>query len=168
MDTAGVNQEIDRIIEAREAKGMTIRELSVASGVPQATVQRILSGTAKNPSHQAISALSEALSLGKEIEAPELPEASEDKVDQLIALYRYQLERQRHDYENRIAAQTRDNNLREYRFRRRCFIQEVIIWLLVLVIISVLILDAVNGNIGFIRYMSNFWADAKHTIKNML
>lgn len=48
MDTIDLGREVDTINEARKTQGMTIRELSDASGVPLATVQRILSHTAKN------------------------------------------------------------------------------------------------------------------------
>ena len=63
MDTIDLGREVDTINEARKTQGMTIRELSDASGVPLATVQRILSHTAKNPSHQAIGSLQAALGL---------------------------------------------------------------------------------------------------------
>ena len=49
MDTIDLGREVDTINEARKTQGMTIRELSDASGVPLATVQRILSHTAKTP-----------------------------------------------------------------------------------------------------------------------
>lgn len=169
MDTIDLGREVDTINEARKTQGMTIRELSDASGVPLATVQRILSHTAKNPSHQAIGSLQAALGLTQpEEEPPKLPDAEGDKDEQLIALYRYQLERQRRDYETSLKDQAREYRLREARFRRRCFRQEIIIGVLVAFIIAVLLYDAFNGSIGFIRYMQSFWESAKHIIKNML
>lgn len=169
MDIVDLGREVDAINEARKNQGMTIRELSDASGVPLATVQRILSHTAKNPSHQAIGSLQAALGLTQpEEEPPKLPDAEGGKEEQLIALYRYQLERQRRDYETRLKDQAREHRLREARFRRRCFRQEIIIGVLVAFIIAVLLYDAFNGSIGFIRYMQSFWESAKNIIKNML
>lgn len=119
----------DELKKLKESRNMTVQDISKKSGVPASTVSRILSGQTETPYFSNI---------------VDMVIAMEGSVDEIIGIK---------------SAATRTNNPllelyerdlvheRMINHRLRILLSAIIIVLLLVVIV-----DALNGNIGYIRY----------------
>ena len=119
----------DELKKLKESRNMTVQDISKKSGIPASTVSRILSGQTETPYFSNI---------------VDMVIAMEGSVDEIIGIK---------------SAATRTNNPllelyerdlvheRMVNHRLRILLSAIIIVLLLVVIV-----DALNGNIGYIRY----------------
>ena len=123
----------DELKKLKESRNMTVQDISKKSGVPASTVSRILSGQTETPYFSNIVDMVIAMVI-----------AMEGSLDEIIGIK---------------SAATRTNNPllelyerdlvheRMINHRLRILLSAIIIVLLLVVIV-----DALNGNIGYIRY----------------
>lgn len=116
----------------KDEKGMTAKELSEASGVPLATVNRILSGQTPDPAYSTVCRLLDVLGASDADRAKMLGTSEENlsHYEQMIALY-----------ERGIA-------------HRNKWIKLLAGVLIVVfaIILTLLLVDILNPNIGYVRY----------------
>lgn len=118
-----------RLVQLKEKSGLTNQQIVDKSGVPLSTVTRILNGQTDNPSYRNVADIVIAMKGSlDDIEGIEHPE--EKTPDKVLELYE----------------RTIDQKNRYIKF---LFITCVV---LMSVIIIVLLIDILNGNIGFVRY----------------
>ena len=126
-----------RLRELKERTQMTCQQISDISGVPVATVTRLLSGQTPNPSLDAVTEIVKAMG-GSVDDIVDIPPKKENKLEdseRLIMLYRE-------------ALATRD---RIIRYKNRWIRALVIICLLFLLLTaSYTVFDVLHTDIGFI------------------
>ena len=131
----------ERIQERKRLRKLTNREIAELSGVPEASISRILSGETANPSYQNVRDI--VVALGGDEDAffnsvpPTAPAPAHSADAQVIALYEKRLE-------DKDAA-LRDKN----KWIRNLFIVVII---LVCFLVFWLIIDITNPVIGWVRY----------------
>lgn len=146
---------ITGIARCKEAAGLTNQQLADASGVPKATVDRILSGRTENPTIQTILDLANAV--GYEFSAlPETPAVSipaESGSAALVALYEKRIE----GYERLIARDERNHNRLLAEKNRWLKFSLILNIILVTAIIGVLIYDITHLDVGWVRDQVAAW-----------
>lgn len=131
----------------KSEKKLTNQQIADMSGVSLSTVNRIMAGSAKNPSHEAVVSICSALG-GDPNDLPNAPEpphfASEIEHNEtfvrVLEGYEQQFEREREAYEAQIRTKDR-------------WIRALAIGLAVLVLffITILLIDLFDPSIGWIR-----------------
>lgn len=120
----------ERLKKLKEERGLTAKQISELSGIPESTVSRVLSGQTDNPGFDTVSALVKAMDGSLDamtgIKQPEKVEASP-----IILMY-----------EKMLA----DKN-RTIRFLL------LTCGILLAVFIFIVLFDVLNGNVGFVRYV---------------
>lgn len=137
------------IIRCKEAAGLTNQQLADSSGVPKATVDRILSGRTENPTIQTILDLANAV--GYEFSAlpdtPEVPAPTDSGHAALISVYRERIAA----YERLIARDERNHNRLLAEKNRWLKFSLLLNIILVSAIIGVLIYDITHLDVGWVR-----------------
>lgn len=152
MDTIDVSAHIDRINETLLEKKMTRQQLADVTGIPKSTIDRILSHRTPNPLWDNMCKMEKAVGISYDAPLIAMPELTGDSKIDLFATLQHQIAQQRHDFESRINAQHRDYRMNIAYLKRTNAILRVTVALLIAAIVTVLIIDAANGNIGYIRY----------------
>lgn len=119
----------NKLKELKEESKMSTNEIAEKSGIPASTVSRILSGRTENASFDNVCGIVIALD-GSVDELVGIPSVQKDCSDELVDLYKNELEHER-------------------KLNRRLITLLVIVFLIIFFII---IFDALNGRIGYIRY----------------
>lgn len=150
MTTADI---IDGIIAKKTERGISNQQLSDASGVPKATVDRILRRDTSNPSLQTILDLAAAVGYSFS-NHPEQPPATPQEigikdpmVQHLIQVY----ENRGKSYEERIKRNTAHFNMLLQEKNRWLKFSLTMNIILIVFICAILIYDVTNLNVGWIR-----------------
>lgn len=140
---------ISGILRCKEDAGLTNQQLADASGVPKATVDRILSGRTENPTLQNILDLAGAA--GYEFsalpEAPAVPVPADANSAALVAVYEERIR----SYKWLIERDERSHNRLLAEKNRWLTFSMLLNIILVSGIISVLIYDILNRDVGWVR-----------------
>ncbi len=142
-----VSQIIDKIKEAKAEKGITTADISQLSGVPLATLTRILNGKTPNPTLESIVPIAIALGLSiDELMGLKIPEDTPVATPVVTALDSYaELLKEK----DKTIKMLKDMNDKDRIQKQR------LLWfigLFVVGIVFVLLFDIFNGNIGYVRY----------------
>ena len=132
----------------KEKRGITVSQWSAASGVPQDTINKILSGTTRNPSYQTVCDLISALGGSVEVSLGQ-PAVSETRADDGIReLYEEQIEAMQKATEAHL--HTKDQQIAE--LIRSKHILAIALTVAIIILLIVLGCDLSNGSVGMIRY----------------
>lgn len=137
----------DYLNRLKNEKNLTNQQIANLSGVSLSTVNRIMSGAAKNPSHEAVTSICTALGGDMQEMAGDEPPADSERLDTLTRVlegYEQQFEYVRAAYEAQL--KHRDRWIR---------VLAIALTVLVLGFISVLLVDLFNPNVGWIRDLFN-------------
>lgn len=140
----------DDLRAIKERRGITVSQWSAASGVPQDTINKILSGSTKNPSYQTVCDLITAV--GGRIDilgafgGPEEPHAAIE--DMIRQMYEAQIE----DIQkaNEAHLHTKDQQIAELIRSKR--ILSLALTVAIIILLIVLGFDLANGSMGMVRY----------------
>lgn len=147
-----INAHIDRINELRADSHMTYQQLADASKVPLATVTRILSKRTENPSYATIVALERAVGMAPSFATADPPQLTGNPNDDLLALYRHLLDKERNAHNVRLATELREYRIRAAYLKRIITILAIALAIVSIAVLTILAIDATNGNVGYIRY----------------
>lgn len=126
----GINDMIsDELKKLKESRNMTVQDISKKSGVPASTVSRILSGQTETPYFSNIVDMVIAME-GSVDEIIGIKSASTPTNNPLLELYERDL-------------------VHERMINRRL---RILLSAIIIVLLLVVTVDALNGNIGYIRY----------------
>lgn len=120
---------VHRLVQLKEKSGLTNQQIADKSGVPLSTVTRVFNGQTDNPNYQTVANIVIAMKGSlDDIEGIERP--CEETPDKVIELYERSIA-QKNQYIKLLA---------------------IVCIALVSIIVTVLLIDILNGNIGFVRY----------------
>lgn len=120
---------VHRLVQLKEKSGLTNQQIADKSGVPLSTVTRVFNGQTDNPNYQTVANIVIAMKGSlDDIEGIERP--CEETTDKVIELYERSIA-QKNQYIKLLA---------------------IVCIALVSIIVTVLLIDILNGNIGFVRY----------------
>lgn len=151
---------IDDIKAEKAKQGLSLSDLAEASGVSEATLSKMLSGRADNPTLATVTDAAGALNLEVRAVPPDYTAVSDTSPELILTLVnRLSLE------EHKIAAE-KDRMIERLesgiQTRNRCIVVLFVLFTAVMVLLTVyLIFDLRNGDWGFIRY-------AEQTITSLL
>lgn len=129
---AGVKLMHNKLKEMKESAHMTTKELSIKSGIPESTISRILSGQTESPYFSNICDMVVAMG---------------GSVDDLIDNHN------KREIENTLSNALIDLYERELNHERKLNKTLLLILVSVLaVVLTFLLVDILNGNMGYIRY----------------
>lgn len=134
---------IDGINARKLAMNMTNQQISDESGVPKTTIDRVLRKDTENPSVQVVLAIAEAV--GYEFGIPAAAQAPE--VIQENPHFRHIITM----YEKQIADIRRDQNRERAEKNRWIKLLAIIIAILGAGIITILLIDILNPNVGWFQ-----------------
>lgn len=145
----------------KERRGITVSQWSAASGVPQDTINKILSGSTRNPSYQTvcdlITAVGGHLDILSASGGPEEPHAAIE--DMIRQMYEAQIEdiQKANDAEIRILKESHEAHLRTKdqqiaELIRSKHILAIALTVAIIILLIVLGCDLSNGSVGMIRY----------------
>lgn len=143
----------ERLTEMKQDAGLSNRKLAELSGVPEGTVNKILSGNTTRPSFEDVEAIVRAMGRGideifGEPETPsEVQTAVIDHYSLLIESYKDQI---RH-YEKQIEALTVSHK-DQLGSHRRAFWALFLLVLLLIALMAYICIDASHGNWGIFQY----------------
>lgn len=127
--------EIEYIRSLKQAKNVTVKELSKLTNIPESTITNILNGRTENPSFEIVSKL--VIALGGSLDAlagAEKKEEEGEDVAEFIAtltdMYEKQIERLQKD--------------KFYLFS--------LLTIVLLIVFAVLAIDVIDGSVGWIRH----------------
>lgn len=127
--------EIEYIKSLKQAKNVTVKELSKLTNIPESTITNILNGRTENPSFEIVSKL--VIALGGSLDAlagAERKEEEGEDVAEFIAtltdMYEKQIERLQKD--------------KFYLFS--------LLTIVLLIVFAVLAIDVIDGSVGWIRH----------------
>ena len=127
--------EIEYIRSLKQAKNVTVKELSKLTNIPESTITNILNGRTENPSFEIVSKL--VIALGGSLDAlagAERKEEEGEDVAEFIAtltdMYEKQIERLQKD--------------KFYLFS--------LLTIVLLIVFAVLAIDVIDGSVGWIRH----------------
>ena len=127
--------EIEYIKSLKQAKNVTVKELSKLTNIPESTITNILNGRTENPSFEIVSKL--VIALGGSLDAlagAERKEEEGEDVAEFIAtltdMYEKQIERLQKD--------------KFYLFS--------LLTIVLLIVFAVLAIDVIGGSVGWIRH----------------
>lgn len=152
-----VSDIVDGIIEKKNAIGMTNQQLSDASGIPKATVDRVLRRDTQNPGLQTVLDLSAAVgySFSNHPEQPSpIPDESKIRDPMTLHMINY-YERQGQAYEERIKRVTSHFNMLLAEKNRWIQTLSTIIGLLIVAFVSFLLMDIATPELGWFPHDAN-------------
>ena len=154
MTTADI---IDGIIQKKNAIGMTNQQLSDASNVPKATVDRIIRRDTPNPSMQTILDLAAAVGYSfsnhPEMLSP-IPDDKNIRDPMTLHMINY-YERQAIAYEERIKRVTSHFNMLMAEKNRWIKTLSAIIGLIVAGVVSIMLMDMATPELGWFPHDAN-------------
>lgn len=177
------NSEVWRVIrDARDDRGWTNQRLAEESGVPESSVQKIITGKILNPSFDSIIAICRALDLSVDKLCGIDSNAAVDEIAQLRAALalaeerRKTAEAKREVAETKLEAQIHEYNQMVEAYEYRIHIsKDRVIWLrkfliftcalIVLFILAFMVflfIDVTNRDVGWIRSMSLYIGGNPH------
>lgn len=115
--------------QMKEERKLTVKQISQASGIPESTISRVLSGHTDNPGFDTVSAIVRAMG-GSLDEIIGIQPSKKAEIQPLIQMYEKEL--------------SEKNRLIKGLFIACGF--------MVCVFMFLLVLDVLNGGIGFVRY----------------
>lgn len=119
----------DELRKLKEARNMTVQDISNKSGIPASTISRILSGQTETPYFSNV--VDMVIAMGGSIDTiVGIKPAKSAPNNELIELYERDLAHER---------------IVNHRFR-------ILISAIISILLIVLAIDLLNGNIGYIRY----------------
>ena len=148
---------VDGIIAKKNAIGMTNQQLSDASGVPKATVDRIIRRDTPNPSMQTVLDLSAAVgyTFGNHPEQTSpIPDESKIRDPMTLHMINY-YERQAQAYEERIKRVTSHFNMLLAEKNRWIQTLSTMIGILIVGFISLLLMDIATPELGWFPHDAN-------------
>lgn len=119
--------------QLKSERNMTNQQIADLSGVSLSTVNRIMSGAAKNPSHEAVTSICTALGGSMDDAPAHQPDSIVDALEQHFA-------REREHYEAQI--RTKDIWIRAL---------AIAFGVLMMFLLAALFIDMFNPNVGWIR-----------------
>lgn len=127
--------DIEYLKSLKQAKNLTVKELSKLTNIPEGTINNIFSGKTENPSFEVIQKLAIALDADTNyiIYGQKYSEGEHEMSETINAI--------REIYTEQIRLLTKDK-----------LYLAVLTAFLVLFIATVLLVDLFNGNFGYIRY----------------
>ena len=138
---------LEKLKMIKEEKGMTYAEIAKLSDIPLATITRIFNGNTTNPTFETFSHIAIALGASldeivgiKQPDAPPIPTPIENTLTSYSELLKVQ--------NDRIKGLEEDKAI-ERNGRRKMTASFVLLMTFVLVVI---ILDILNGHLGYFRY----------------
>lgn len=140
----------DDLRAIKERRGITVSQWSAVSGVPQDTINKILSGSTKNPSYQTVCDLISALGGNLDILAvlggTEEPHAAiEDMIRQMYEAQIADIQKA-----NEAHLHTKDQQIAELIRSKR--ILSLALTVAIIILLIVLGFDLANGSMGMVRY----------------
>lgn len=128
--------DIEYLKRLKQAKNLTVKDLAKLTDIPEGTITNVLSGKTENPSFDVIAKLATTLGASAEeiIYGVGISAEKEDEVVSAINAIR-------EIYENQIRYLNKDK-----------FALALLSAVLLAFILTVLIIDLLNGGIGYIRY----------------
>ena len=140
----------DDLRAIKERREITVSQWSAASGVPQDTINKILSGSTKNPSYQTvcdlISALGGRIDILGAFGGPEEPHAAiEDMIRQMYDAQIADIQKA-----NEAHLHTKDQQIAELIRSKR--ILSLALTVAIIILLIVLGFDLANGSMGMVRY----------------
>lgn len=137
---------VEYLNKLKDERNLTLAQIADISGVPVATVQRIMSGSTENPAFQAVVDMIKALG-GSVDEYAEIVKREEESQEKVVVRYVRDT-----TYEDRLIEifrrQLRDKN-------RFLIVLATILTVILFAAVSLLIYDYRNGDIGYIRYLAS-------------
>lgn len=128
----------EKLNEVKKKKGLTNQRIAELSGVPLSSVTRILNGETKDPSIEAVQKISAALNLKLDnLYSDDVIEA--DNGAKYVSEYMFNL---------MLAEKNREIE-KTCSEKRALFI---VVIALIAVLVGMILLDALNGRVGWIRY----------------
>ena len=125
--------------------GLSKQQIADKSGVPLSTVMRVFSGQTDNPTfhtvHDIVKAMGGSLNELDDVQPPPTPEKVPEKV---LEMYETQV----HQYETQIQQYEQQAKQKD-KWMKFLFIACAS---LTAILVGILLLDVLNGNIGYFRY----------------
>lgn len=152
-----VSDIVDGIIEKKNAIGMTNQQLSDASGIPKATVDRVLRRDTQNPGLQTVLDLAAAVgySFSNHPELPSpIPDESKIRDPMTLHMINY-YERQAQAYEERIKRVTSHFNMLLAEKNRWIQTLATIIGIMIVAFVSFLLMDIATPELGWFPHDAN-------------
>lgn len=115
--------------QMKEERKLTVKQISEASGIPESTISRVLSGQTDNPGFDTVSAIVRAMG-GSLDEIIGTKPSKQSEIQPLIQLYEKELHEK--------------NKVIKWLF--------IACGIMVSVFIFLIFFDMLNGGIGFVRY----------------
>lgn len=125
--------DIEYLKSLKQAKNLTVKDLSNLTNIPEGTINNLLSGKTENPSFEVVQKLAIALDADTNYIIFGRKNDSNDTTAELDALIA--------SYQEHIRMLSKD----------KTYLAAISLFL-ILFIVAVLIFDLVNGGIGYIRY----------------
>lgn len=169
------NSEVWRVIrDARDDRGWTNQRLAEESGVPESSVQKIITGKTLNPSFDSIIAMCRALDLSVDKLCGIDSNAAVDEIAHLRAALALAEERRKTAEAQREVADTKlDAQIHEYNQMREAYEYRIhiskdrVIWLrnfliftcalitlFIIAFVTLVLIDVSNNDVGWIKSMS--------------
>lgn len=152
-----VTDIVDGIIQKKNAIGMTNQQLADASGVPKATIDRILRHDTPNPTMQTVLDLAAAVGYSfSNHQAPIAPIPEENKIRDPMTLHMIDYyERRGVAYEERIKRITAHFNMLLAEKNRWIKFSLILNIILIVFLVTILIVDILHPDIGWVREQLN-------------
>lgn len=146
--------------EMKKDAGLSNRKLAELSGVPEGTVNKILSGNTANPSLDSVEAMVRAMgrSMDEIFGEPETPEQIQTAVIDHYAMLIDSYKEQITHYKDRIAELNGSFKAQVDGYKEQLVSQRRILWVLfgvivvMMVFLSYLCVDVLHGDWGIIQY----------------
>lgn len=127
--------EIEYIKSLKQAKNVTVKELSNLTNIPESTITNILNRRTENPSFEIVSKL--VIALGGSLDALAGAERKEKEGEDVTAL----IATVTRIYENQIKNERKDK-----------FALFALLSVVLVIVFAVLTVDLLHGGIGWFRY----------------
>lgn len=128
--------EIEYIRSLKQAKNITVRELSKLTNIPESTITNILNGRTENPSFEIVSKL--VIVLGGSLDALAGVKENQKPGGEDVAAFIATITK---IYEEQIKSLQKDK-----------FYLFALLAIVLVIVFVVLAIDVINGNIGWIRH----------------
>ena len=133
----------DYLNRLKSEKSMTNQQIANLSGVSLSTVNRIMAGSAKNPSHEAVVSICSALGgdpAGSESEHETHPDCRCESFVRVLEGYEQQFDREREAYDAQL--HTKDRWIRAL---------AVALGVIIAIILALLVVDMLTPHIGWLK-----------------
>lgn len=150
----------ESLTEMKNDAGLSNRKLAALSGVPEGTVNKILSGNTANPSLDSVEAMVRAMgrSMDEIFGEPETPEQIQTAVIDHYAMLIDSYKEQITHYKDRIAELNGSFKAQVDGYKEQLASQRRILWVLfgvivvMMVFLGYLCVDVLHGDWGIIQY----------------